>query len=630
MSKLTDFLKLHIWEIPKDNKEKFNYVKSIAENFEKIDTGLQDAVNKFTEPLSYKGEVETKENLPDIATNGDIYNVTSENKNYIYDGTNWVEYSSTLNLVPLENNTKTTKTTDISEELTIQDSAPVGGKLDIKSGKTIQEGEPSSDNIIPIRNVGDNVNIFNKDNNPFFRGVCQDDGSYNYTNLYVISTLPYQLNKGTYTFKNYNISESNFKFYIKLFTINGSFVENRYIDGHSFTLNDKYNVVFQNNNPMGANVPVDSYIELLNEKVKLELSPISTPYTSYGCGCVNLKVENKNFIDYNSMFVQSRLNAKVIDDELIITRVAESASYISFNIGGLKIGEYYTIKCNNQIIIYKDKVYGSAYTSNTNASKGHTFRAGQENYVVAIIIGSGDIPNIGDTLNCGKIQLEEGKISTNYVPHQEQIVSFPFTEGQVLHKGDYLAEDGIHQKRKTIVLDGTETIVISQQHTNSTLFRITALASNPSKTDFIEGYCNILKFSMIWGHDKEGVYTSDKYIYLSINNSTIGTSSVEAIKAYLAEQYANGTPVIIEYELAEEIVIPYTEEQKEARYELQHLLMYEGYTNISCTDEIKPDMQLEYYFNNEINKTYAKRMDSLEEKIRLLEKAISSQSEVSN
>ena len=103
------------------------------------------------------------EDLPSEAESGNIYSVTSENKNYIYNGTIWVEYSSTLDLTYLENNTKTTQTTEVSEELTIENCAGVKGKLDIKSGKTIQEeGTPSSDNIIPIRNVGDNINLFDK------------------------------------------------------------------------------------------------------------------------------------------------------------------------------------------------------------------------------------------------------------------------------------------------------------------------------------------------------------------------------------------------------------------------------------------------------------------------------------
>ena len=49
--------------------------------------------------------------------------------------------------------------------------------------------------------------------------------------------------------------------------------------------------------------------------------------------------------------------------------------------------------------------------------------------------------------------------------------------------------------------------------------------------------------------------------------------------------------------------------------------MYEGYTNITCIDEIKPDIQLTYYINNELNKTYAKRCDEIEKRVRTLELA---------
>ena len=42
--------------------------------------------------------------------------------------------------------------------------------------------------------------------------------------------------------------------------------------------------------------------------------------------------------------------------------------------------------------------------------------------------------------------------------------------------------------------------------------------------------------------------------------------------------------VILEYELTEEIVEPYNEEQQEAYSKLQNFMMYEGINNISCTE----------------------------------------------
>ena len=55
-----------------------------------------------------------------------------------------------------------------------------------------------------------------------------------------------------------------------------------------------------------------------------------------------------------------------------------------------------------------------------------------------------------------KCMLEVGEIVTEYVQHEEQLITFPLSEGQKLMEGDYLADDGIHHKRKQIELNGTE------------------------------------------------------------------------------------------------------------------------------------------------------------------------------
>lgn len=64
MSKLTDLLKLHIWQIPQDNNEQFDYIQSIANNFEKIDEGMQDITEQQTTQ-----NTNIEKNSNDIETN---------------------------------------------------------------------------------------------------------------------------------------------------------------------------------------------------------------------------------------------------------------------------------------------------------------------------------------------------------------------------------------------------------------------------------------------------------------------------------------------------------------------------------------------------------------------------------
>ncbi len=59
-------------------------------------------------------------------------------------------------------------------------------------------------------------------------------------------------------------------------------------------------------------------------------------------------------------------------------------------------------------------------------------------------------------------------------------------------------------------------------------------------------------------------------------------------EAYLKAQRENGNPLTIEYELAKEIIEPYTPEQKETYNKLKKLYSYNEQTNIFSTNEIGP------------------------------------------
>ena len=192
-------------DLNKYSNEMANALKTQINNtnneIKEIDKKVVDAVNKFGNPLSYKGQVSTIQDLPTVATNGDIYNVTSENKNYIYNGTNWVEYSSTLDLTYLENNTKTTQTTEVSEELTINNCAGVKGKLDIKSGKSEQEtstrGKNLLDQTLVEKTVTKNNFTFEQQENGSIR--CYGNASATTSPFFELKT-PIILPPGTYTF----------------------------------------------------------------------------------------------------------------------------------------------------------------------------------------------------------------------------------------------------------------------------------------------------------------------------------------------------------------------------------------------------------------------------------------------
>lgn len=779
MSKTTEYLGLHIWEIPKDNDETFDYVKSIGDNFEKVEKGLKDAVDKFTEPLSYKGEVENVSDLPtDNVKNGDIYNVTSESKNYIYNGTDWVEYCSTLNLEYLENNTKTTKTTEVSTELTIEDSAEAGAKLNIANGKSEQEtrsgknllelidGTYTNNGItavvengiitlngtaigisfisINLKNsfnlvtgnsyylsafnesiIGDNNNLcgvrlnqdgtkqtnFDKVNSyALFGGnilisyvTIRTSSGMSYDNFVIKPQL--ETGKKTDTFEQGGISPSmgypskirNVGDNVNLFNKdNANILENIGIGGNqslfsrndmriiiidikrlkditiSFTKTDTSSIylAFSNEVPISTSSTIynsefltdkisnvvktiknNNYRYLListtktfnYEKLKVEEGEVATPWTLYNCGSVNFKVENKNKFDLKKWFEAVNPNActkTLLKNGTRLNFNAGADAFLGFvgSIGAILSDVYrrqlievkaitkYTIQMSSMpkcfLGFFDENYVGLGYytiPSNYNKSS-YVFTTPTGTKYMSVRVGISN--NNYTSYDFTDIQLEEGE-ETNYVEHKEQNISFTMQEGQVLHETDYLANDGIHHKRKTITLKGTEDIKfynISSTNANRYRFQIEYITDIESQTKYADKVlvlCSHFKGTTFNNRNNEinNIFGNCSGIQKSISMDVSEYKTLAEFKAFLAEQYEAGTPVTIEYELETEQITPYNEQQKEEYFKLQHLLMYEGYNRITCIDEIKPDVQLTYYLNNQINNTYAKRIDSLEDNV---------------
>ena len=177
------------------------------------------------------------------------------------------------------------------------------------------------------------------------------------------------------------------------------------------------------------------------------------------------------------------------------------------------------------------------------------------------------------------IQIEVGETATEFEEYKEQTVTFPLGE-QKLMKDGYLADNGIHNKRKQIVLDGTETIekggVISIDIGNGALTWSEDVLSNYFKSPGI-----------IVGNN------GNIWIYYGTNRyPEFADYTAEEFKSWLAEKYNSGNRVIIEYPLAEEETTPYTTEQQTAYNTLQKFKTYRTTTNISNSQDT--NMQLTY------------------------------------
>lgn len=212
--------------------------------------------------------------------------------------------------------------------------------------------------------------------------------------------------------------------------------------------------------------------------------------------------------------------------------------------------------------------------------------------------------NVGCTFNNFEFNVMLNKGSqAPYIPYQEQAEYFPLSEGQKLYKGSYLADDGTHHKRKQIVLDGSDNrawYMDTQPETSTDYFYTRAGITTENINSVI---CSHFKKG---SRSRQGFWATT-FFCITMNKTVTGIISsdtkaqrITKFKTWLATQYANGTPVIVEYEPAEEEIVPYTEDQKEAWEKLRHFTLFRGINNITSTANAK----ITYVRDNGLSDTY--------------------------
>lgn len=266
------------------------------------------------------------------------------------------------------------------------------------------------------------------------------------------------------------------------------------------------------------------------------------------------------------------------------------SSNTSVNLGSRYLSEgTYTISLTNSLPNNCYIYLGANGSITYNIKDKATFTLTKEqNVPMRLVVKAGTYSNFTT-----KIMIEKGMVVTDYEPHQQQTEYFPLSEGQKLYKNSYLVDDGIHHSRKQVVLDGTETgwyTLANQTGTNTSYFCIPKSDMKKASTLICDKFIN----RNVWNIDEEGIQSIiDNLIRLRINTSR--ASTVAELKTWLSNN-----PIRVEYELAEEEIVPYTEDQKEAWEKLRHFTLFRGINNITSTANAK----ITYVRDNGLSDTY--------------------------
>lgn len=447
--------------------------------------------------------------------------------------------------------------------------------------------KPSAEFLSEIRNVGDNGNLYDKDNPNVLDTPIDSNGlGGNVKNTYKTVWIPCKPNT-TYTVsKKYDATKNRFALAYSSTEPGYSqqvegYVSSAYTNVMTITTNSTAKYLIAYVWIAGGSV---TYQEML-DSIKIEKGTQATLDNGHGLGSMEIIICNKNILNQDLELFQGNYdnngNAITNSDRRIDNYIfLAKGNYILWS----------TINNWINVLIYdKNKKLLSIKNSNTN--KEIAFTLDEDGYIrfgFNPIIESLDV-----------FQLERNTEKTTSEEHKQQIIVFPFKKGQRLMEGDYLAEDGIHHKRKQIVIDGTVKGMVSYPVVNSdtgnTTFSIPNMYAlgvhkmvSTSLKDETPLLCSHLKQATVttWYRnfdDQIGYWgdTSAAFV-VGMKTSKVGTNTSSIL------EYFKNNPMAIEYELAKEEVEAYTEAQKEAWKQIKNAKSYEGQTNIFSNNDVSP------------------------------------------
>lgn len=257
----------------------------------------------------------------------------------------------------------------------------------------------------------------------------------------------------------------------------------------------------------------------------------------------------------------------------------QNTNYRTYKCAGTETGDYYFTYNNiNYQFTMPTIEEGSILVFNTETLKlylGDTeITTTTDN--TGILITFAVTPNPDYTTEINNVEGNIIVTSSNSDNTKSNTLIFPLQEGQKLMQGDYLADDGIHHTRWQDVFVGSKNWDRVINMNGYSRFR--QIISKQSK-NYNNSKCNYGKYyDLTFNYGSKGnymIYDGSEFYICDDEEVTLSDWKAKLTKENL----------IIEYELAQEIIEPYTPEQQQAYKKLLKMQSYYDVTNISGSSD---------------------------------------------
>lgn len=483
---------------------------------------------------------------------------------------------------------------------------------------------PSPEFPSPVKTVGQNVNLFDKDNANILNGYVINgqeviSADANGRTLYIpcdantdytISKLASRLNVG------YSVDIPTLSGTVcNVVNVGKTATKTTYKTGDDA----KYLVVFYHS--MAVTSPTEQ--EVL-DSIKIEKGTVVTPYSPYGQGSVEIEVCNKNLFDKNNInklvgYVDGNGNFNIGDSNirtLYISCMANTDYVVSkFS------GQYFRIASFSEEI--KNNVHMINGITNKPTASKLSINTGDNAKYLAVTYYNSSKDTLTEQEILNSIQIELGSEATDYIPHESYTKVLPLqkefvkigTEDNIgIIEDKFIKMNKVWYEEHNIlkkVFNGTENWAFASE--SSRPFRlfpadgINFIKNQDFGPSVICNKFTSIPWALVNSDLKYGVTSYKDANTLSSKNLCFINKNISTLKEWkelLAQWYENGEPLILYYPLAIPELIPCTPEQSNILDQLENTELYDGINHITAFSSIEPMLEVTVKEPIEDYKTY--------------------------